>query len=96
MATTGAPLPEKEFTFIGEPKLAKGIANAGFDVLALANNHMGDYGDRCTVGNVRSLKCKQASVLRRGTRPPNGKTAPDREVEERAHRSSGVLQDIPV
>ncbi len=45
LGLTGTPIPEKDFTFIGEPKLAGGIANAGFDVLTLANNHMGDYGD---------------------------------------------------
>ena len=55
LATTGAPLPEKEFTFIGEPKLAKGIANAGFDVLALANNHMGDYGDDALLETLEVL-----------------------------------------
>ena len=55
LGVTGAPLPEKDFTFIGEPKLAKGIANAGFDVLALANNHMGDYGDDALLETLEVL-----------------------------------------
>ena len=55
LGLTGVPLPEKEFTFIGEPKLAKGIANAGFDVLALANNHMGDYGDSALLETLEVL-----------------------------------------
>ncbi|MCZ6677118.1 MAG: CapA family protein [Candidatus Poribacteria bacterium] len=45
IATVGEPAPEKEYTFRGHPRLAAGIANAGFDVLTLANNHTGDYGD---------------------------------------------------
>ena len=55
LATTGNPLPEKEFTFVGQPKLAEGIANAGFDVLALANNHMGDYGDDALLETLEVL-----------------------------------------
>ena len=55
LGVTGNPLPEKEFTFIGQPKLAKGIANAGYDVLALANNHMGDYGDSALLETLEVL-----------------------------------------
>ena len=55
LGLTGAPIPEKDFTFIGEPKLAGGIAKAGFDVLALANNHMGDYGDDALLETLEVL-----------------------------------------
>lgn len=55
LGLTGAPIPEKDFTFIGEPKLAEGIAKAGFDVLALANNHMGDYGDDALLETLEVL-----------------------------------------
>jgi poly-gamma-glutamate synthesis protein (capsule biosynthesis protein) len=61
LGLTGAPIPEKDFTFIGEPKLAGGIANAGFDVLALANNHMGDYGDDAL---LQTLEVLSANKLR--------------------------------
>ena len=43
LATVGEPVPDKIYAFRGSPILAKGIANAGFDVLTLANNHIGDY-----------------------------------------------------
>ena len=72
LATTGAPIPDKEFTFIGEPKLAEGIANAGFDVLALANNHMGDYGDDAL---LETLEVLSANNLRYCGAGPDIQTA---------------------
>ena len=59
LATTGTPIPEKDFTFIGNPKLAGGIANAGFDVLTLANNHMGDYGDDALLETLDVLRANK-------------------------------------
>ncbi|MBI4727051.1 CapA family protein [candidate division TA06 bacterium] len=35
---------KKKFVFLVPPRLAAGIKNAGFDAVALANNHMMDYG----------------------------------------------------
>lgn len=35
---------DKKFTFLVPPRLAAGIKEAGFDVVAMANNHMMDYG----------------------------------------------------
>ncbi len=72
LGLTGAPIPEKDFTFIGEPKLAGGIAKAGFDVLALANNHMGDYGDDAL---LQTLKILRANKLRYCGAGPDLQTA---------------------
>ncbi len=72
LGLTGAPMPEKDFTFIGEPKLAGGIANAGFDVLALANNHMGDYGDEAL---LETLEVLSANNLRYCGAGPDLQTA---------------------
>ncbi|MDE0297513.1 MAG: CapA family protein [Candidatus Poribacteria bacterium] len=55
LATSGDPFPDKEFVFVGQPKLAQGIAKAGFDVLALANNHIGDYGDEALLETLEVL-----------------------------------------
>ena len=56
LATVGEPLPDKEYVFRGSPLVAKGIANAGFDVLTLANNHIGDYGDKALLETVAVLR----------------------------------------
>ena len=68
LGLTGASIPEKDFTFIGEPKLAKGIAKAGFDVLALANNHMGDYGADALLETLTTTRCNFSRERYRATR----------------------------
>jgi poly-gamma-glutamate capsule biosynthesis protein CapA/YwtB (metallophosphatase superfamily) len=35
----------KSYTFHADPTVVEGLEWAGFDVLSLANNHVGDYGD---------------------------------------------------
>ncbi len=55
IATGGEPVPDKTYTFRGHPRLAKGIANAGLDVLSLANNHTGDYGDEAVLETLKIL-----------------------------------------
>lgn len=41
--TRGKPF-NKKFTFLVPPKQVEGLRDAGFDVVAMANNHMMDYG----------------------------------------------------
>lgn len=43
LADLGAPL-RKTYTFRAKPGLVAGLAEAGFDVLSLANNHAADFG----------------------------------------------------
>ena len=45
LSTKGEPIPDKEYTFRANPKVAEGLKEAGFDVLSLANNHILDYGE---------------------------------------------------
>lgn len=44
VAAGGSPQPKKEYTFRAEPKVAKRLKAAGFDIVTLANNHSLDYG----------------------------------------------------
>ncbi|NJO84781.1 MAG: CapA family protein [Blastochloris sp.] len=41
---TGGTAARKGYTFLGPPAAAESLADAGFDVLSLANNHSLDYG----------------------------------------------------
>jgi poly-gamma-glutamate capsule biosynthesis protein CapA/YwtB (metallophosphatase superfamily) len=43
VSTRGKP-EQKEYTYRSKPHTLKGLANAGFDVVNLANNHTLDYG----------------------------------------------------
>lgn len=44
LADQGERFMEKQYTFKVPTHMVKGIVNAGFDVLTLANNHIMDYG----------------------------------------------------
>jgi poly-gamma-glutamate synthesis protein (capsule biosynthesis protein) len=45
IGTRGEPLQDKEHTFRSKPSAARGLANAGFDVVSLATPHIMDYGE---------------------------------------------------
>jgi poly-gamma-glutamate capsule biosynthesis protein CapA/YwtB (metallophosphatase superfamily) len=45
LSTAGTPTQGGD-SFAASPRVTSGLASAGFDVLSLANNHAGDYGDR--------------------------------------------------
>lgn len=52
VSTRGAPV-QKRFTFRGRPASLKAMRDyAGFDVLNLANNHVGDYGTQALLDTV--------------------------------------------
>lgn len=58
VAKCGTALPDKKFTFRADPKMTPALADAGFDVVSLANNHAWDYGRDAlaeTVNNVRGV-----------------------------------------
>lgn len=44
VSTLGSPMPGKQFTFEANPVGFERLQNAGFDVVSVANNHSGDYG----------------------------------------------------
>jgi len=56
VSTRGAPVP-KEFNFRGRPAALRAMAHyAGFDVLNLANNHVGDYGTTALLDTVAYVR----------------------------------------
>lgn len=46
LGTEGEKIVEKTYTFLVDPSAAKGLKNAGFDVMTLANNHILDFGPK--------------------------------------------------
>jgi hypothetical protein len=56
VSTRGAPVP-KQFNFRGSPAALRVMARyAGFDVLNLANNHVGDYGTAAMLDTVKNVR----------------------------------------
>jgi len=54
LSTRGAPTQGGD-SFGGSPALLGPLARAGFDALSLANNHVGDYGERALLDTVATL-----------------------------------------
>jgi poly-gamma-glutamate capsule biosynthesis protein CapA/YwtB (metallophosphatase superfamily) len=55
LATGGSPVP-KQYNFRAQTRGALALAEAGFDVLSLANNHSLDFGKEALAETVRNVK----------------------------------------
>jgi poly-gamma-glutamate capsule biosynthesis protein CapA/YwtB (metallophosphatase superfamily) len=55
LSTAGAPTQGGD-SFGASPKVLGGLRRAGFDVLSLANNHTGDYGEAALVQTVEAFE----------------------------------------
>ncbi len=55
IGTRGDPLQDKEHTFRSKPSAARSLANAGFDVVSLANPHIMDYGEEGLLDTLEFL-----------------------------------------
>lgn len=56
----GTPIPGKKYTFRAPASSVKSLAEAGFDVVSLANNHGADYGAQ---GLADTLKAKESAPI---------------------------------
>ncbi|RMF13860.1 MAG: CapA family protein [Candidatus Dadabacteria bacterium] len=56
IATTAPEWPDKRFTFQMPRAVTRALADAGFDVLHLANNHIGDHGRWAMLESVHALQ----------------------------------------
>lgn len=59
LSTRGTKNETKDYTFRGDPRGAEGLALAGFDFLALGNNHVLDYGPDALADTIDLLDEKQ-------------------------------------
>jgi poly-gamma-glutamate synthesis protein (capsule biosynthesis protein) len=56
VSTGGSPEPDKQFTFRALPDALAGAADAGVDVLTLANNHILDFGREAMLDTINNIK----------------------------------------
>ena len=54
--TTSEEREQKTFAFKGDPSYAKILADAGIDVVTLANNHSRDYGEQSLIDTQHALE----------------------------------------
>ncbi len=52
----GTPMPDKGYTYRARPIWAKVLASNGFNLLALANNHLLDYGNEGLTDTINLLR----------------------------------------
>lgn len=55
LTNRGAPIPEKKFTFRGDPKNVSIYDEMGVDIVGLANNHAFDYGPDSLTDTIATL-----------------------------------------
>jgi poly-gamma-glutamate capsule biosynthesis protein CapA/YwtB (metallophosphatase superfamily) len=68
LSRAGAPTQGSD-SFAADPAVVPGLREAGFDVLGLANNHLGDYGRRALVATVRRLRAEGLETFGAGGTP---------------------------
>lgn len=56
LSRRGSPVPGKTYTFRGDPRAAEGLAWAGFDLVALGNNHTLDHGTTALLDTLAALR----------------------------------------
>ena len=52
----GAPIPGKSYTFRANPERIKILDELGVDIVLLANNHIGDYGEEALLDTLETLE----------------------------------------
>ena len=60
------PVPGKDFNFAGRPAVAAGLANAGVDVVDMANNHAVDQGQAGLLDSIRRVEAAGIKVVGAG------------------------------
>jgi poly-gamma-glutamate capsule biosynthesis protein CapA/YwtB (metallophosphatase superfamily) len=62
LSTKGSPTTGKDYTFEGSPKMVQALADAGVDVVTVANNHAVDYGPAAFVDSIERLEAAGVKV----------------------------------
>ncbi len=65
MGTIGEPA-SKRYPFRAPPQAAEALAMAGFDIISLANNHAGDYGDEALLQAMELLRAQEIAAIGAG------------------------------
>lgn len=78
LGNVGEPVG-KRYPFRAPPQAAESLARAGFDVVSLANNHAGDYGDEALLQAIELLQAQGVAAIGAGS---NAEEAHQAHIEE--------------
>ena len=73
LSQAGAPRQGGD-SFAADPRVVRSLRAAGFDVLSLANNHVGDFGSRSLVQTVRRLRAGDLATFGAGADAQQART----------------------
>ncbi|WP_162596019.1 CapA family protein [Bacillus sp. CGMCC 1.16541] len=85
----------KQFTFRAKPETLKGVANAGIDVVSLANNHTLDYGVDALTDTMQHLKEHQIGYTGAGENEREAYQAYYHEVNGQTIAILGISRVLP-
>lgn len=66
LTSRGEKHPDKKYTFRVPPAAAKDLKQVGFDLMTLANNHIGDYGDQGIIDTLEALEKNNLGIAGAG------------------------------
>jgi poly-gamma-glutamate capsule biosynthesis protein CapA/YwtB (metallophosphatase superfamily) len=69
ISTGGEPVQDKENTFRSRPSAARGLSNAGFNLVNLANPHIMDYGEKGLLETMEYLSWYGVKYVGAGLNP---------------------------
>jgi poly-gamma-glutamate synthesis protein (capsule biosynthesis protein) len=78
LGTVGEPVG-KRYPFRAPPEAAESLAQAGFDIVSLANNHAGDYGDEALLEAIDLLQAQGVAAIGAGS---NAEEAHQAHIEQ--------------
>jgi poly-gamma-glutamate capsule biosynthesis protein CapA/YwtB (metallophosphatase superfamily) len=94
VSTRGKP-EKKEYTYRSKPETLKGVVNAGFDVVNLANNHTLDYGMDALFDTMQHLKNYQIGYVGAGKNEAEAFAPFIREIKGKRVAVVGLSHVLP-
>lgn len=90
----GTPF-QKQFTFRSRPEALKGVANAGIDIVSLANNHTLDYGEEALLDTLHHLRSYRIGYTGAGKNEEEAFTAYYKTINGKKVAILGLSRVLP-
>lgn len=94
VSTRGAPF-QKQFTFRSRPETLQGVADAGIDVVSLANNHTLDYGEEALLDTMDHLQSYRIGYTGAGKNEEEAFTAYYKTIKGKKIAILGLSRVLP-
>lgn len=93
--TRGGAAEDKQYTFRSDPESLKGLKDAGFDILSLANNHTLDYGEEGLLDTMEYMKKYNLAYMGAGKNDDEAFAAVEKTIKGKTIKFLGFSQVLP-